>query len=194
MGVRIGSAALVLALAAAMTFGGGGAGAQTPPRPLEFEGVCWDGSEPVDGQCCFDPTEYCRKRIRAIGYLPAGPSVSRTTSLSGAEQSETSAGDIDGTGFASIAVYTDRSTVCFAVTYSNIGLTQAGHIHLGARRANGPPVVNLYSSPGAKSPVRDCVVTDPVTVDGLVNRPRDYYVQLHNGEYPLGVVRGQLGD
>ena len=23
---------------------------------------------------------------------------------------------------------------------------------------------------------------------------RDYYVQLHNGPYPLGVVRGQLGD
>lgn len=177
------------------TVGGGvEAAAQTPPRPFEFQGVCWDGSQPVNGQCCFDTTEYCRKRIRAIGYLPAGPSVSRSTSLSGAEQSETSAGDIDGYGNATFAVYPERYTVCFAITHSNIALTQAGHIHLGARGANGPPVVNLYSSTGAKSPISDCVQSDPATVDGLIVKPRDYYVQLHNGEYPLGVVRGQLGD
>jgi hypothetical protein len=121
-------------------------------------------------------------------------SFTRSTPISGPEQSETSAGDPDGTGFATFTVYPGAANICFDITHSNVEPTQAGHIHLGARRANGPPVVNLYSSLGLRSGLKDCVPADPTTITGLRNNPRGYYVQLHNQPYPLGVVRGQLGD
>jgi hypothetical protein len=122
------------------------------------------------------------------------PAVVRSTPLSGPEQSETSAGDPDGTGFASITVQPGAGRVCFNITHSNIEPTNAGHIHQGARGRNGPPVVNLYSSMGTNGTINDCFPADPVTINGLIDTPRDYYVQLHNGPYPLGVIRGQLGD
>lgn len=122
------------------------------------------------------------------------PAVTRSTPMTGAEQSETSAGDPDGSGFATISVQPGAGRVCFSITHSNIEPTNAGHIHQGARRANGPPVVNLYSSTGTNGSINDCFPADPVTINGLIDKPRDYYVQLHNGPYPLGVIRGQLGD
>jgi PKD repeat protein len=135
-------------------------------------------------------------KTQTINSTPGntGANVTRTTPLSGAEQSETSAGDPDGTGSASITVYPATAILCFDITVSGVEPTQAGHVHLGARGANGPPVVNLYSSTGTGSRIRDCVPADPVTIDGLIRNPRGYYIQLHNGPYPLGVVRGQLGD
>lgn len=123
-----------------------------------------------------------------------GASVTRSTSLSGAEQSETSAGDPDGTGSATVTVYPATAVLCFRISLDYVAPTNAGHVHLGARGTNGPPVVNLYSSTGEDGRIADCVPADPVTIDGLIKKPRDYYVQLHNEGYPLGVVRGQLGD
>jgi hypothetical protein len=147
-----------------------------------------------------DGTGYCESAsVTKQQTIYGGPglsaaSVTRSTPLSGAEQSETSAGDPDGTGSATFRIYTATNWVCFEVSHANVEPTNAGHIHLGARGANGPPVVNLYSSLGSRWGYEDCVPADPVTVAGLVNNPRGYYVQLHNEPFPLGVVRGQLGD
>ena len=122
------------------------------------------------------------------------PAGTRTTSLSGAEQSETSAGDPDGTGSAVIVADPGSSRVCFDIVHQNIDPTQAGHVHQGARGANGPPVVNLYSSTGTNGGISDCFPADMATIVGILDNPRNYYVQLHNYAYLLGVVRGQLGD
>lgn len=155
-------------------------------------GICLDGSQPYNGRCCVDHD--CRRTYPAIGTLPGGSAPSRSTSLSGWEQSETSAGDPDGTGHATLTFLRGKSMVCFDISHSNIDPTQAGHVHLGDRRANGPPVVNLYSSLGVSSSISGCTQSDPVTIDGIIDSPQSHYVQLHNGPFPLGVVRGQLGD
>lgn len=146
----------------------------------------------VDQECLNDSETKPQTVYTTPGNT--GSSFTRATPLSGPEQSETSAGDPDGTGSASFRIYQATGIICFTVTHSNVEPTQAGHIHLGARGTNGPPVVNLYSSLGIRSSLEDCVAADPATVNGLLTNPRGYYVQLHNGPYPLGVVRGQLGD
>ena len=144
--------------------------------------------------CSTDSTTKAQTVAAYPGQPNAGASVTRSTPLSGAEQSETSAGDPDGTGSATFTIYPATGWICFKVSHSMVEPTNAGHIHQGARGANGPPVVNLYSDTGTWGPIEDCVPSDPATASGLVNNPRGYYVQLHNQPYPLGVVRGQLGD
>ena len=199
MRARIGLAAVVFATAMGVLLAGGGGG------PLDegsqawgmggvptSGGICLDGSQPYNGRCCVDHD--CRSTYPAVGTLPSGSTFTRTTSLSGAEQSETSAGDPDGTGSATITAYPLKAQVCFGISHSNIEPTQAGHIHFGDRGANGPPVVNLYSSAGTNGGISGCTQADPATIQGLMDNPRGYYIQLHNFGYLLGVVRGQLGD
>ncbi len=147
----------------------------------------------VDAQWCATDSETKAQTVYATpGYN--GATYTRSTPLSGAEQSETSAGDPDGSGSAALTLYPGTATLCFDITVDGVLPTQAGHVHLGARGTNGPPVVNLYTSTGTGSRIRDCVPADTATINGLINNPRNYYVQLHNQPYPLGVVRGQLGD
>jgi hypothetical protein len=146
----------------------------------------------VDAQWCS--TDSTTKQQTIWGIPTKGTTHTFSTSMSGPEQSETTAGDPDGTGFATITVKPAQSQVCFSISHSNIQPTQAGHVHQGARRANGPPVVNLYSHLGTNGSISGCTSADTVTINGIITNPRNYYVQLHNQPYPLGVIRGQLGD
>jgi hypothetical protein len=192
MRTRVAFAATVAILAMALV---APPGASAEPDGQEsasaFAGICLDGRQPVNNRCCIDHD--CRRSYPAIGTLPSG-TYSRSTSLSGTEQSETTAGDPNGSGSATIVAYPAKAQVCFSVSHSNIEPTQAGHVHFGPRRANGPPVVNLYTSLGVSSSISGCAPADAATIDGIIGTPSDYYVQLHNAPYPLGAVRGQLGD
>ena len=39
-----------------------------------------------------------------------------------------------------------------------------------------------------------CVTTTPMRAADIIANPTDYYVNVHNATYPLGAIRGQLGD
>ena len=38
-----------------------------------------------------------------------------------------------------------------------------------------------------------CVAIEPAVAQALLSSPADYYVNVHNADYPGGAVRGQLG-
>ena len=121
-------------------------------------------------------------------------------------------GDPDGRGefyvFAIDSVGgTDNSKVlCYNLQAKRIGELElapgggrAAHIHKGKAGENGPVVANLAWPQAGQA--ADCLdarlrpaqfpLGDAVVADILAN-PQNYYVNVHNAEYPAGAIRGQL--
>lgn len=99
-------------------------------------------------------------------------------------------GDADGTGTAKITLNAGQGQVCYELTVSNIGAATAAHIHTGAATVAGPVLVGLQA-PGSGSS-KGCVDLDKEKVKEIIQNPANYYVNLHNAEFPDGAVRGQL--
>ena len=98
------------------------------------------------------------------------------------------AGDPDGTGRATVKLKDDQ--VCFNLSWSNIGAATLGHIHRGGKEDAGPAVVNFFTKPPAKR--EGCVEVDEALVARIAANPGNYYVNIHNQEFPKGAIRGQL--
>jgi hypothetical protein len=100
---------------------------------------------------------------------------------------QAAAGDPDGTGSATVNVV-GADQLCFAILANNIDLPTFAHIHQGAAGTNGSIVVDL-SVPNSAG----CVPgLDPALVDSIRRAPTEFYVNVHNGPFPAGAVRGQL--
>ena len=113
------------------------------------------------------------------------------------ETGEPGAGDADGTGSAKIRLLPDSDQVCFKLTWSNIGAPTASHIHEAARGSSGEVVVGLFASeatlPATISGVNGCVSdVDDALSERIRSNPADFYVNVHNEEFPGGAIRGQL--
>ncbi len=121
-------------------------------------------------------------------------------------------GDPDGRGefyvFAidSVASTDNSRVLCYNLQVKRIGELhlapgngRAAHIHKGKMGENGPVVANLAWPQDGQA--ADCLdarlrpaqfpLGDAVVADILAN-PGDYYVNVHNVEYPSGAIRGQL--
>jgi CHRD domain-containing protein len=111
--------------------------------------------------------------------------------LTGGAEAPT-AGDSNGTGLAKINLNGRKNRICFAITFDGIARPNAGHIHKGARGVAGDVVVTLFDS-SQSSPVRGCANNVPSsTIRQIRNGPRGFYVNLHNGPFSGGAIRGQL--
>lgn len=111
------------------------------------------------------------------------------TSLSGAAEVP-GPGDPDGTGTATITVNPGKMQICYKIVVSKIAPATAAHIHEAPPTAAGPVVVTLGApTSGTRS---GCVTATRALVLEILKRPADYYVNVHNAEYPAGAVRGQL--
>lgn len=99
-------------------------------------------------------------------------------------------GDADGTGTGKITLNPGNGQVCYELTVSNIGTATAAHIHTGAATAAGPVLVGLDAP--AKGSSKGCVDLDKEKVKDIIQNPANYYVNVHNAEFPDGAVRGQL--
>jgi hypothetical protein len=102
-------------------------------------------------------------------------------------------GDTKGKGTAQLQVNTKKQKVCFLFEYDiPSGTATAGHIHKGAKGEDGKIVVELFTSE-QQSPVEDCVKVDKKRLlKRIVKSPADFYVNLHNDQFPDGAIRGQL--
>ncbi len=101
------------------------------------------------------------------------------------------AGDMDGTGGATVLVKGDQ--LCFAVTVKGIGTPNAMHIHKARAGKNGDVVVPLThptaGDPGASA---GCVTVAGDVAEDIQKHPRGFYVNVHTEDYPAGALRGQL--
>ena len=112
-----------------------------------------------------------------------------TTELQGEEEVPT-LGDLDGSGFAVVVAIPEVGLVCYSVAVFGIGPANAAHIHEAPRGVAGPVVVGLQ--PPTSGGSGGCVYNQAKAED-IVEDPSDYYVNVHNAEFPGGALRGQLG-
>ena len=100
-------------------------------------------------------------------------------------------GDPDGMGTAAVRVNVGQGTVCFDIAVDGIAPATAAHIHRGSSSASGPVVLGLI--PPTDGTSEGCLPVDRSFAKQLLQSPQDYYVNVHNAEFPGGAVRGQLG-
>jgi hypothetical protein len=110
----------------------------------------------------------------------------RVTTLSGAE--EVPPADPDGSGFASIWLNLGQGRVCWSISFENIEPPHAAHIHKAPAGSNGGIVVPL--DPNADG----CNSADRALIQDIIANPEEYYVNVHNAEFPGGAIRGQLSN
>lgn len=108
-----------------------------------------------------------------------------------AGKNERPAGDTDGRG--SFGATFDGGRLCYGYTVKNIAKPAAAHIHKGVAGTNGEVVITLRvprsGNPGSAS---GCVAVGAALRKDILRRPATFYVNVHNGAFPGGAVRGQL--
>ena len=92
-----------------------------------------------------------------------------------------------GGGAASINVAAGGE-VCFSFDLDGVTEITNAHLHEGTTGATGPAVVTLGTGPFG------CLTTDAATANAILNRPTDFYVQIHTVSHPAGAIRGQLAE
>jgi hypothetical protein len=112
--------------------------------------------------------------------------------LSG-ENEVPSIGDQDGSGDVLLFVNERDQTVTFEISVSNILLPSTGaHIHNAVAGVNGPVVVALIPPDESGYSSGVVQVNDSALLQAIKLNPKNYYVNVHNADYPAGAIRGQL--
>lgn len=114
-------------------------------------------------------------------------------------------GDANGMGEAYVfGVDGDETTLCYSLFVSGVqtvpvGEGMAAHIHEGVMGENGPVVAALAGPEDGNA--ADCLTEgeegkfptgEMGIVQRILNNPEDFYVNVHNPQYPAGAIRGQL--
>ena len=129
--------------------------------------------------------------VAAIAVIGTAQAQGRplATTLTGAAEVP-GPGDPDGTGTATLTVNPGLGQICYELTVSGIAPATAAHIHVGPVGVAGPVVVPL--EPPTDGTSSACAEVDRELALAILMSPSDYYVNVHNAEYPAGALRGQL--
>ena len=106
-------------------------------------------------------------------------------------------GDLDAFGSATI-IFPTTTSLCFGIVVDNLAPAITGaHIHRGVSGINGgivvvlsPPSAPAGGNPGASS---GCVAgLSSALVAAIRAAPTSFYVNVHDGAFVGGAIRGQL--
>lgn len=101
-------------------------------------------------------------------------------------------GNPDGSGSASVTLDPETGEVCWKLTAEGIGEVMQSHIHVGAEGESGDVVVPLDVD-GFDGTSEGCIEEqDAEALQGIVDDPAGFYVNLHTADFPAGAIRGQL--
>ena len=117
----------------------------------------------------------------------AAPRATLEASLTG-EKEVPGPGDPNGRGEADVKVY--KAKVCYELEVERIKPATAAHIHRGGPNVAGDIVVELKAPTDGSS--EGCKAISKNLSKKLREHPWRYYVNVHNGPYPDGAIRGQL--
>ena len=99
-------------------------------------------------------------------------------------------GDADGSGKAVLELTPAQNHVCVKLHVQNIAPATMAHVHIGVAGQAGDVVVPLDPpTAGASSTCKD--IPEDLT-KALSKTPANYYVNVHNADFPKGALRGQL--
>ena len=102
-----------------------------------------------------------------------------------------SPGDPDGFGLAGFRF--EGSSLVYEMQIQNIGAPNASHIHRGAPGVAGPVLINLASAFPNNSG-SGIVSVNPALVAEIQSNPGNFYVNVHNTDFPGGAIRAQLSN
>ncbi len=125
--------------------------------------------------------------VLAIPALAGGRPLS--ASLDGASEVPV-LGDPDGSGSAQVTLNQGQRQVCFDIDVTAIGTPLAAHIHDAPVGVASGVVVNFDVANNGLSGCVDSVDKD--LIKAIRQNPVDFYVNVHNADFPGGAVRGQL--
>jgi hypothetical protein len=80
---------------------------------------------------------------------------------------------------------------CFQLSVIGIAPATAAHIHEGPEGVAGAVVVTL--EPPTDGFSSGCVSVDPDEIKEIRQAREEYYINVHNADFPSGALRGQLG-
>ena len=106
---------------------------------------------------------------------------------------EPNKGDLDGTGSATVTINVGQQRVCWDMTVAGIAQPTRSHIHKAPATTTGGIVVSFFET--AETADLDGCTTTPISRDllkDILQNPQDYYVNVHNADFPAGALRGQL--
>jgi hypothetical protein len=113
-----------------------------------------------------------------------------STPLTGAAEAP-GPGDPDGSGTATFRINPGQGRICYTLSVSGIAPARAAHIHIAPAGSPGPIVVPLDAPTAGVS--SGCATVRRELARDIIRDPADYYVNVHNADFPAGAVRGQLG-
>lgn len=122
-----------------------------------------------------------------------------TTVMTGAQEAP-GPGDPDATGVASLTLQPGKRTVCYDLSWMNIGAdpetetVHSAHIHEAPAGSPGPVVVPLFVEESFSGTDSDagCVSASAQQIAAIIGNPSNYYVNVHSDTFPAGAIRGQL--
>jgi hypothetical protein len=99
-------------------------------------------------------------------------------------------GDADGAGKAILELNPGQNKLCYKLRTSNIAPATMAHVHIGAAGASGGIAVTLTAPTDGSS--SGCANLSEELTKALLKTPQNYFVNVHNAEFPDGAIRGQL--
>jgi hypothetical protein len=124
-----------------------------------------------------------------VGTVAANGGRPFETTLTGAAEVP-GPGDPDGSGSAHLRLNQGQGEICFELSVSGIAPATAAHIHVAPAGVAGPVVVPL--TPPTSGSSSGCASVDPELIKAIRQNPENYYVNVHNADFPAGALRGQL--
>jgi hypothetical protein len=100
-------------------------------------------------------------------------------------------GDPNAFGLATVLVL-KPTKLCYSILVKGAADLTAAHIHPGAPGVSGPPVVPLPVRGGSPAKIAGCVDAAADTIASIIENPQDFYLNVHNADFPGGAARGQL--
>ena len=102
--------------------------------------------------------------------------------------------DADPDGYGTFSGGLRGTSFCYGYTVFKIGNPTAAHIHVGGPNVDGGIRVGLQIPASGLSGSRAaCTTLTTAQANAIRTNPGGHYINVHNGEYPAGAVRGQLG-
>ena len=124
--------------------------------------------------------------LPAVAFTQTGNSMSAT--LTGAQEVP-GPGDTDGSGLAVVTI--SGATVTYSLLVQNIAAPTLAHIHRAPVGVEGPIVVNFNPTFNGGLATAS-VQADAAIANEILGNPAGFYVNVHNAEFPVGAIRGQL--
>lgn len=101
-------------------------------------------------------------------------------------------GEADARGRAEIRSAAEIETLCYKIRFSNTRPVTSAHIHQAVQGQTGQSVLTLFDSGTRRARAKGCIEADESLLESMQASPHGYYLDLHNGKHPDGVMRGQL--